>query len=204
MKKLVTSLICCLPIVSFAAVQNAANSLAQHLDFTSYSADFTQSILQKNNQLKPQSSGKMQLLRPSYFRWETSAPTKQIIIADQKQLKIYDVDLMQVTEEPVDASQAFNPARLLSISSNNLDNDFAIKFAKLPNCQQAFSMQDTKAQDSPLVYLCFNNNKLTQMRMLNNLGESNIFNFNNIKVNPKLPAQTFIFQLPPGVDVVRR
>ena len=42
------------------------------------------------------------------------------------------------------------------------------------------------------------------MQMVNNLGESTIFSFSNIRVDPKLNADYFQLKLPAGVDVVQR
>jgi outer membrane lipoprotein carrier protein len=204
MKKLLLGAILFLPL-SFSAAQNfAADALAKHLDFTSYTADFKQSLVEKNKQPQLQSVGKMALLRPAYFRWESMRPTHQILVADKKMLQIYDVDLMQVTKESVDQNQAFNPAHLLSIDPANLQRDFAIAQVNLSGCKEGFSMRDLQSVNSPLVYLCFNNNGLAQMQMVNNLGESTIFSFSNIHIDPQLNANYFTLKLPAGVDVVQR
>ena len=204
MKKGLLTLLALLPVSTFAATDNAAEDLAKHLNFTSYTANFVQSLVRKKNYLQRQSAGNMALLRPSYFRWESFQPTHQILIADKNSLQIYDVDLMQVTKEKVNQSQAFNPARLLSISPSNLQQEFTIKHANLADCGESFSMRDLKSKDSPLVYLCFTHNRLVEMRMINNLGEATVFSFGNIKINPKLKPDTFKLKLPAGVDVVQR
>ena len=60
------------------------------------SADFTQVVKAKRREVS-HSSGTMALSRPGRFRWQTKAPMEQLVVADGKQLWIYDVDLEQVS-----------------------------------------------------------------------------------------------------------
>src|SRR5262245_18696546 len=59
-------------------------------------AEFKQVIKSKDKEISS-SSGTMALERPGRFRWQTSEPMEQLVIADGKKLWVYDVDLEQVT-----------------------------------------------------------------------------------------------------------
>ena len=207
MKRVISfCLMCCLslPLSAQAAELTAADQLAGYLNFQSYSADFKQSLLQKNQQVQVQSWGKMALMRPSYFRWETMKPSQQIMVSNKQYLWIYDVDLMQVTQQKLSREQAFNPARLLSLSATDLAKEFTVKRIQLKGCEQAFSMHDRIAQDSPDISLCFHKKRLSKMLIKNNLGENNLFAFSNIRMNPPLKRSLFQLKIPKGVDVVKQ
>lgn len=72
-------------------------------------------------------TGKMALLRPGKFRWETQQPTQQLIIANGRYAWVYDVDLEQVTKQKINTQQPGSPAELLSGSSDTLRRAFSIK-----------------------------------------------------------------------------
>ena len=71
----------------------AAQHLQQRLQaMKTYSASFQQKILGKKRVLS-QSSGTMALQRPGKFVWNTLSPMKQRVVADGRQIWIYDVEL---------------------------------------------------------------------------------------------------------------
>ena len=63
----------------------------------SLSAQFEQEQKDDSGQMLQQASGTFLLSRPDRFRWEYTAPYKQVIVSDGETFRFYDVDLAQVT-----------------------------------------------------------------------------------------------------------
>ena len=190
------------PLLSCAAT--AAQQLAQLLDaMHSLQAQFVQTVADGNGRVLQQTAGKMSLIRPGKFRWDTQSPAKQLLIADGRKIWLYDQDLQQVT---VQKQQNFNPrspAMLLNGSTKMLAHDFNVSFVKQGD-PVIFKLAPKKASNLfQSVSLSFKNKQLQQMRMLDNLGQVTTIYFTQVRLNPPLPTGLFKFITPKGVDVVR-
>jgi len=193
---------------AFSQTNTAAEQLTVLLQgFRTYQADFTQVTYGNNNQVMQRSRGNVMIKRPNGFRWETDTPTKQILITNGVQLWVYDVDLAQVTERPVDDRSNVNPAVLLSGSKKELMQDFSVDMvpqALSGRNHFSFLLRPKKQASFKWVQLDFHAGQLVTMKIFNNLGETSIFNFIRIKLNAPLATRLFNFKPPEGVDVVRQ
>ena len=77
------------------------------------SADFSQVVRNRDGQIVDRASGKLSLSRPDRFRWDYQKPYLQTIVADGKQLWLYDSDLEQVTVRALEQGLGSTPAMLL-------------------------------------------------------------------------------------------
>ncbi|MBA2655152.1 MAG: outer membrane lipoprotein chaperone LolA [Gammaproteobacteria bacterium] len=183
-----------------------ADTASQQLDkflsnFHSMSANFQQTSIIKKSTAK-KSIGTMALERPGKFRWEITSPNRQVIIADGKYLWIYDVDLEQATKQSL-GKDAHSPAILLSGSTAALEERFNIIDSKQEGSKVIFNLKPKRSQDMvQRVELVFENDKLHQMSVIDNLGQKNIFTFSNVKINPSLATSLFQFHAPKGVDII--
>ena len=188
-----------LPALSFA--QSPADKLVGLLShLTSYQANFTQKTLSDKGQVQQLSKGTMAFQRPGKFRWNTTSPNQQLLIANGPLLWIYDVDLMQATKEKIDTSDSSNPARLLSDNPASLSKDFSV--TESTNDTFKLTPKSTKNAIFKAVSMTIKGPQLVMMSVDNNLGETSEFQFSNIKVNPKLPANLFQFVPAKGVDII--
>jgi outer membrane lipoprotein carrier protein len=170
--------------------------------FKTMNANFQQTAIVKKGANKT-SSGRMALQRPGKFRWEITSPNHQLIIADGKYLWIYDVDLEQASKQRL-TKDAHSPAILLSGSSEALRQRFLLQSASTHGESTIFQLQPKDNQDLVRnIELQFVNNKLSQMSVIDNLGQKNIFYFSNVAVNSTLPSSLFVFHPPKGVDVIQ-
>ena len=95
----------------------------------SMSANFTQTT-------KGASSGTfkgvMSVERPNNFRWETTSPSEQLIVANGSSMWIYDKDLEQATKQGVDTQVGNTPALLLSGDPSKINSNFkAVSYTHL-------------------------------------------------------------------------
>ncbi len=185
-----------LPISIFAAtpVQQLTKLLS---DFQAMQANFTQVVNSKQT-----NKGTMAIQRPGKFRWQIESPNKQVIIADGKNIWIYDVDLEQAVKQKMNAQYGVNPAMLLSGSVTELQKYFSVtKLKKTPGLW--FELKP-KQQNSMFqsVQMQFVDGQLKSMLVSDNLGNKSVITFSNAIINAKSNPNLFKFTAPKGVDVI--
>jgi outer membrane lipoprotein carrier protein len=175
-------------------------------NINSMNANFTQKIHHAKNGVgvgQP-TLGTMVLEKPGKFRWNIAQPARQVIIADGKNLWIYNIDLQQVTVESVKNNTENSPAALLSRSPQ----DFIQHYQITETPQQAGTVFALKAKTDQeyfnTIHLLFIRDGLTQMNVADKYGQQSSITFDHIHINPPVSEQWFHFVVPKGVDVIRR
>ncbi len=155
----------------------------------------------KSSHLNQTFSGLMQVKRPGQFRWETSSPSKQLIVASGQTVWIYDPDLEQAVRQQMDEQVGNTPALLLSGQASSIMKSFKVS---QPDIKQAYFVLYPKNQDGVFESLGmrFVNNAPSQMILKDSLGQQTTINFSNVKLNPGLNNSLFNFMPPKGTDVI--
>ncbi len=189
------------PIFAIEPAAQELDSQLKHLH--SLQATFKQTIRSADDRILQQSTGTMALQRPGKFRWMVEDPNKQLIIANNDKLWIYDEDLSQLTIQSVAKSQN-TPAFLLSDNNQNILKKFAITKIKLGEAEVKGFLLHPKQEDGLFtsLQLIFKQNRLSQIIMTDGLGQTTTIEFSKIKANAKLAAQLFSFNPPPGVEII--
>lgn len=169
----------------------------------SLEANFTQTILDNRGKAVQKSEGKMALLRPGHFRWETLRPIPQLIIANHSKLWIYDPDLQQVVIRPLGQAAGQTPAFLLSNVTKALSDDFTVRSMAAPRDWQWYALTP-KMKDSmyKVIELGFLKDEIKEMRMQDNLGHHTVIQFQHLRKNVSLSPGLFEFHGPLHVDVI--
>jgi len=147
--------------------------------------------------------GSMIFERPNKFRWETKEPNQQLIIAKEKTIWFYDVDLEQVTKRKVNYREPGNPAILLSGNPDTLQELFKIK--KLEQNLPGVWFKLTPKQQNNMyqaIKINFVDGAIKAMVIVDNLGGQSNIQFTNIEINTAINPKLFKFTVPHGVDVV--
>lgn len=148
------------------------------------------------------SSGKMSLVRPGRFRWDTLKPIKQLVVADGSRLWIYDEDLEQVTVKKQASALQSAAGLFLSDNDDHLLQSFDVS-TKKNGPITSFDLRSKSARaDFKHVIFLFEDKTLRGMELFDALGQHTTVRFQNIKINTVLPNQTFKFVPPHGVDVI--
>jgi outer membrane lipoprotein carrier protein len=171
----------------------------------SLSARFLQTVLDENQVEVQRSSGALSILKPGRFRWDYYQPYDQQIISDGERLWIYDVDLEQVTVNPLNEALGAAPAMLLS-SDQPVEEQFVIEeLGRLPGGGDLLWVElqpRSKDIDYSRVYLGLDERTLRQMELRDNFGQRTRIVFEDVQINPEIPVERFEFEPPPGVDVI--
>lgn len=165
-------------------------------------ADFRQNVFDETGTLLETSEGRLRMARPGRFAWVYDKPYRQTIISDGTQLWLYDEDLAQVTVSTVTDSLAGSAAQLLGDDS---DPTAHYEISTLPARDNlSWIALDPRADTAQYTHLelGFAGETLASMRLTDNLGQVTELRFENLSRNPVLPADSFDFRVPSGVDVV--
>lgn len=186
------------------AANGSARNYLDHFvaDLQQVSATFTQSTRDANGHEGETLSGKLALKQPDLFRWDVQAPYEQLIIADGKKIWVYDPELDQVTVQSQLASQSRSPLAILT-DLERLDREYETS-EKGTNDGLAWLRLTPKWDQSPFAYvdLGLDVNGLEVMVFRDQVGNTTETRFNKWQRNAKLPAKTFTFDVPQGVDVI--
>lgn len=210
-----------LQMSSFAWAQGSLDSLevlSQFLKQTqSGRAQFTQvvSAPAKADQAprRKTSSGNFEFQRPQQFRFAYQKPFVQTMVSDGQLLWLYDADLNQVTVRKQSQLLGQTPAAFIASSGDlkTLQAEFSLKAE--PDAEglqwvKATPKQSDGALQSIRVGLKSSQGAgtppvLTVLEIVDGLGQTSRLSFQNFEVNLKLPADTFQFKAPAGVQVIR-
>jgi len=185
-----------------------ANQAEQALDsqlknLRSLQADFVQTIRAADDRVLQQSSGSMALQRPGKFRWFVKEPNKQLIIANNRKLWIYDEDLAQVTIQLVNKTQN-TPAFLLSDDNQRILRKFAVTELKTHRASVKNFLLQPKTKDNLFssLQLNFENTNLAQIIMTDALGQVTTIKFTSVRADKTLDSKLFEFTMPAGVEII--
>ena len=157
-----------------------------------------------------QTQGHFVFERPGRFIWDTQKPYEQKLIADGKQLILWDKDLNQATIRPAGQALAATPAAIL-FGQTSLDQHFdlvegderlGMKWVTLspkknPNANSGNDLPYTKISVGML------NGLPKALELIDGLGSVVLVTLDKIKLNVNLPANRFTFTPPAGVEVLR-
>jgi len=203
-------------IMAFGAQADSLDSLAQFLKQTrSMRADFVQVVAAPAKEGRPSkpktSSGSFAFVRPSVFRFDYNKPFVQNIVADGKNLWLFDADLNQVTVRNQAQALGSTPASLIA-SANDLAS-LGKEFELLAAPSEAgvdWVVAKPKVKDSSLQQVRIGLRSedgqmvLAHLDIVDAFGTRSQMRFDKVDVNPsQLTASQFNFVPPKGADVVR-
>ena len=171
-------------------------------DLKSVSADFEQHVADPNKHADKVSRGSLALKAPRQFRWDVTAPYKQLIVADGEKVWIYDPDLEQVTVRAQGTEEAHSPLTVLTDLSQ-LDRDYVVS-EQGERDGMIWLRLKSKDKEPQFEYadLGFDAQGLARMAFKDTLGNSTEIHFSHWQRNASLPAAEFKFTPPQGVDVI--
>lgn len=184
----------------------AADQLIQRLkNITTFKAHFVQNIQGAQGEKMAKTQGELVVSRPGKLYWKTQKPDTTIVIADGKFVWTYDVELEQVIQQELKEALRNSPASLLMGDTTKISGTFDIAFAKNCGEKQLCYQLTPKEKDSAFstIHLRFVDDKLSEVRMHDPLGQKVHTKFSGIVVNQSVDQKLFNFTPPKGVDVIQ-
>ena len=169
-------------------------------------AAFTQTVTNVNKPGAAKTSkGQFAFKRPQQFRFDYRAPFAQTIVADGKNLWMFDVDLNQVTQHPQAEALNATPAALVAASTN------------IQMLQKQFKLENVPAKDklewvkaTPLkgdaqikdIMIGFAGKQLRKLEILDSFGQRSVMEFEAF--GALTAPNRFQFTPPTGADIIKR
>ena len=207
-------------VTSFAQAESGSEQLRQFVrNSKTAEGDFVQQQLRapkanesqdKGLKVVRQTQGHFVFQRPGRFIWDTQKPFEQKLIADGKQLILWDKDLNQATFRPAGQALASTPAAIL-FGESSLDQHFdlvdgeerlgmkwvALTPKKDPNAKNKNDLPYTK------IFIGMASGLPKALELTDGLGSIVLVTLDKIQLNVNLPANRFTFNPPAGAEVLR-
>ncbi len=204
MKKIATIfLVLILSSVSVMADDGSARLSAFLNKSQTLQAVFEQTVFDADGRVSQQAKGLFYLSRPGRFRWDYTDPYKQLIVADGKNIWLYDEDLEQVTVKSQKSGLGDLPALLLAGGDQSLGKSFKIKsLGSSDSIEWLELLPNTEERSFERVRLGLKGSVLQEMELLDAFSQTTRLVFSDVKLGVQLPPSLFKFTPPKGVDVV--
>lgn len=171
-------------------------------NLSSLKANFYQQVLDSNDEIIQEAKGTFELKKPGRFRWHYDPPYSQQIIADGQNLWLFDLELAQVTVQPIEEALGSAPIILLT-DIKPLNEDFEIR--EMP---QAFGLDWValvpKIKDTEFyrVEIGLDEGIIREMKLHDHFDQKTVIRFSEIDTSTAIPNDRFKFLIPDGVDVI--
>lgn len=202
-----SSIIVLLTCIILVSTQSFAQTTEQKLfhslkTLTSLKAKFFQQVVDSEGEIIQEAKGIFELKKPGRFRWHYDPPYSQQIIADGKNLWLFDLELAQATVQPIEQALGSAPIILLT-DLKPLSDDFEIR--EMP---ESFGLDWValvpKIQDTEFyrIEIGLDDDVIREMRLHDHFDQKTIIRFSDIDLVANLPDSRFRFSIPDGVDVI--
>lgn len=179
------------PVLS--AEMDAKQQLKAKLaELTTYQASFKQTVVDIENTILQQASGRILLQQPNNLYWELFEPNESVLLADGDNIWNVDPFLEQVVVYDADAALANNPLILLTNPDSSQWQEFNVSRT---NEQFTITPQTLNGGVESL-RLVFDGEMLVELESLDAQQQKSVLQFSEIKQNTPLPADSFIFVMP--------
>jgi outer membrane lipoprotein carrier protein len=200
-RALTTGSLVVIAMLSWAPEVQAANDLQRFFsDVQSYTAKFSQVVLDESFNLLQESSGKLWIQRPDKFRWDYDIPFEQHIVGDGERIWVHDVELQQVTVRRVSGGLGATPALLLA-GRGKLDENFSVNSLGSQG-QLEWTQLIPKNKDGGYeeIRVGFENGRIRILEMIDGFGQTTRIALRDANENVEINAGKFVFEPPPGTD----
>jgi len=190
-------------MLSWAPEVQAANDLQRFFnDVQSYTAKFSQVVLDESFNLLQESSGTLWIQRPDKFRWDYDIPFEQHIVGDGERIWVHDVELQQVTVRRVSGGLGATPALLLA-GRGKLEENFSVNSLGSQG-QLEWTQLIPKNKDGGYeeIRIGFENGHIRILEMIDGFGQTTRIALHDANENVEIDAGKFVFEPPPGTDVI--
>jgi outer membrane lipoprotein carrier protein len=194
-------------LATFIVVANESGPARSELEkFASeleqFQADFTQTVKSQDGSIQDQTRGQVWLRSPDKLRWVYTGDFPEIIVADGKNIWLYDVSLEQVTVKP-QSDQATDSPLMILADVSQLDAQFQVTEM---GEYEGMKLMELKSLDSESeferILLGLDSSGVRMMAMEDAFGQRTEIQFENVLINQPENPDLFLFTPPEGTDVV--
>jgi outer membrane lipoprotein carrier protein len=165
-------------------------------------ARFEQQVIGNDGAVQDASGGEVWLQRPDRFRWEYGGDFPEQVVADSRNIWIYDITLEQVTVKQQSQAGLDSPLVLLT-DPERLDEQFEVREA---GNDDSLLLLELRAKDAEVeferILLGLKDDRIVLMIVEDAFGLRTELRFRDVSRNPEIDPGRFVFELPEGVDLI--
>jgi outer membrane lipoprotein carrier protein len=195
-------------LLCFTVLLNITFSHAKEMDakqqlkikltsLATYQANFTQTVVDIENTLLQQATGRIVLQQPNKLYWELFEPNESVLLADGDNIWNVDPFLEQVVVYGADAALEDNPLILLTNPDSSKWQEFDVSQS---DSQFIITPRELKGGIESL-RLVFKGDLLVELESQDGQQQKSVLSFSEIQQNKILAADTFIFVMPDGYEL---
>jgi outer membrane lipoprotein carrier protein len=191
-----------LAVATGTATAGGKERLQTFLDgVQSLQARFDQSVFDTSQGQTRRLEGVFYLQRPGKFRWDYTEPKGQLVLADGKTVWLVEDDLRQAYQKRQSEALRGTPALLLT-EQLKLEDHFEIADLGAGQGLEWVELipRDPESQFTR-VLLAFAGNELRRMELADKFGQVTRFGFSDIRRNPRLDPDLFVYVPPRGTQL---
>ena len=162
-----------------------------------YQANFTQTVVDIENTLLQQATGRLALQQPNKLYWELFEPNESVLLADGDNIWNIDPFLDQVVVNSADVALKNNPLILLTNPDSSQWQEFEVSQSE---SQFIITPRELNGGIESL-RLVFKGDTLVELESQDGQQQKSVLLFSDIKQNHSLPADTFLFVMPDGYEL---
>ncbi len=199
MLKPLSQLVCALPLVvaasSYADDSAALKDKLAKLD--NLKANFSQQVTDVNNKVIQQGKGTFALAVPNQFYWHLTQPDESLIVADGRDVWIYNPFAEEVSV--LDFNQAIDASPIALLVHRDEATWKVYQVKRQDDCYQI----TPKSVDASVtsVEVCFKDEQLEVMKLTDQQGNLSVFNLSAQAPLKDADGKLFQFTVPEGVDI---
>ncbi|MCK6370945.1 MAG: outer membrane lipoprotein chaperone LolA [Gammaproteobacteria bacterium] len=167
------------------------------------SAAFRQVLVTSDEEVLEEARGRLLIKRPGRFRWDYEQPYERVVLANGRELWLYEADLEQATVRPLAAGLGETPAALLTGGPDVLERFEQVSAWDGNGLAWVRLVPRSVESDFESVAIAFAGERLSQLEIVDRLGQTTRVFLEDLKLNPPLDDERFEFEVPDGVDVIR-
>ncbi|MGL6542529.1 outer membrane lipoprotein chaperone LolA [Aeromonas hydrophila] len=176
---------------------DAASDLKQKLAGVSlFSAKFAQTVYDSKGKELQRAGGDLLVQRPNRFNWHTTSPDESLIVADGKDVWVYDPFVEQVTALKMKDAVLNTPFVLIAGNDNSLWKNYDVT-------QEGDVYTVTSRNQDELIAsfrITFDRqNNISRFDVKEAQGQWSEFTLSNFNRKPVLKGNEFVFKTPAGV-----
>lgn len=167
-----------------------------------FQAGFTQTVKTQDGRIQDETQGQVWLQSPNKLRWVYTGEFPEVIVADGKNIWIYDESLEQVTVKPQSDQVNGSPLMILTDVSQ-LDTQFQV--TELGDFEDMLLLElKSKNDDSEFerILLGLVPGGVRMMAMEDAFGQRTEIQFDNVIMNPPPDPDLYKFTPPAYADIV--
>lgn len=192
-----------LPLTVQAAPGPGREALDRFLDnLQTLQAKFEQSVLDTENAMTGRMHGLFLLERPGRFRWDYVAPSKQIILADGRDVWIIEEELKHVTRHLQRFALRGTPAAFMVLDAQVEDDFEIVEIGERLGMQWLELIPRDPDSDFNRILLAFVGDELRHMELNDKFGQISRFRFFDVQRNIPIDPELFVYQGADDWDVL--